>query len=277
MHDRLKHMKETLMCAVEMELCNLGEVDTAELGEVIDMIKDLEEAIYYCTVTEAMNNSSEMEFEMKKNGQHQKESENGNGQNHMYYDGSRNERIYRPYDDRDWMYAERRRRADGTFYADGGQMYAEGGRGGGNSYAGGGSSQGGGGSSYAEGGRGGGNDSYAENGRGGGRGSSYADGGMGTSYNAMNGGSMYADSMPYMEESPMYRDSREGRSYNSRRMYMEAKDMKRDKATQLRELEKYMQELSQDITEMIGDASPEEKQYLEKKITALASKIGQMK
>ena len=74
-----------------------------------------------------------------------------------------------------------------------------------------------------------------------------------------------------------WRDEREGRSYNSRRMYMEARDMKRDKATQLRELERYMQELSQDITEMIADASPEEKQYLEKKITALASKIGQMK
>jgi hypothetical protein len=60
-------------------------------------------------------------------------------------------------------------------------------------------------------------------------------------------------------------------------MYMEAKHAGRDKATQLRELEKYMQELSQDITEMIADASPEEKQYFEKKITALASKIGQMK
>ena len=58
---------------------------------------------------------------------------------------------------------------------------------------------------------------------------------------------------------------------------MEAKHTGRDKAAQLRELEKYMQELSQDITEMIADASPEEKQYLEKKITALASKIGQMK
>ena len=32
----------------------------------------------------------------------------------------------------------------------------------------------------------------------------------------------------------------------------------------MRELEKYMQELTQDIVEMIGDASPEEKQYLEK-------------
>lgn len=70
------------------------------------------------------------------------------------------------------------------------------------------------------------------------------------------------------------RSEYEGKSPHSRKMYMEARDMKRDKATQLRELEKYMQELSQDITDMIVDASPEEKQYLEKKITALASKIG---
>jgi hypothetical protein len=73
------------------------------------------------------------------------------------------------------------------------------------------------------------------------------------------------------------KDSKEGRSPMSRKMYMEAKNANKDKATQLRELEKYMQELSTDITEMIADASPEEKQYLEKKITALASKIGQMK
>ena len=73
------------------------------------------------------------------------------------------------------------------------------------------------------------------------------------------------------------RSEYEGKSPHSRHLYMEAKHMNKDKATQLRELEKYMQELSSDITEMIADASPEEKQYLEKKITALASKIGQMK
>lgn len=205
-HDRLKHMKETLMCAVEMQLCDLGEVDTKELGEAIDMIKDLEEAIYYCTVTEAMKgNGTEMEWEMKKSDHHQE-----NGDSRMY---SMNYRYPMMYND-DHMYA-RRRRADGTFYnEDNGQNYNE--------------------------------------------------NGWSATYNGHDNG-------------PIWRDEREGRSYNSRRMYMEAKDMKRDKATQLRELEKYMQELSQDITEMIADASPEEKQYLEKKITALASKIGQMK
>ena len=37
-----------------------------------------------------------------------------------------------------------------------------------------------------------------------------------------------------------------------------------------------MQELTQDMVEMIEDASPEEKQYLEKRITALGNKIGQL-
>jgi hypothetical protein len=54
-------------------------------------------------------------------------------------------------------------------------------------------------------------------------------------------------------------DYREGRSPKNRRMYMEAKETHQDKVTQMRELEKYMQELSQDITEMIADSSPEEK------------------
>jgi signal transduction histidine kinase len=53
--DRLKHMKHKLIEVAEIEINeNLENVDTKELGEVIDMIKDLAEAIYYCTVTEAM-------------------------------------------------------------------------------------------------------------------------------------------------------------------------------------------------------------------------------
>lgn len=178
MQDRLKHMKETLMCAVEMQLCELGDVDTKELGEAIDMIKDLEEAIYYCTVTEAMTNPQKIE----KRDHHQEYDEG-----RMYYDSS------------------------------------------------------------------------STNGGHAGR-------------NYMEKGRRYTD-----YDEPRQRDAREGHSYENRRMYMEAKEMKKDKAYQMRELEKYMQELGQDITEMISDASLEEKQYLEKKITALAAKIGQMK
>ena len=185
-HEKLKWMKDSLICVVENELCNIGEVDTKELGEAIDMIKDLEEAIYYATVTEAMNKPGK-EWEMKKGDHHQK-----------------------PEDDR-------------MYY--GYPMYADSGR---------------------------------------------QNSGNGTSNTNHTGGRMYYDDS-------MGRDEDAGRSHMSRKMYMEAKHMNKDKATQLRELEKYMQELSQDITEMIADASPEEKQYLEKKITALASKIGQMK
>jgi DNA-binding transcriptional MerR regulator len=74
----------------------------------------------------------------------------------------------------------------------------------------------------------------------------------------------------------MVRDPREGKSYRSRKMYMESKEMHKDKAEQLRELEKYMQELTGDMVEMIEDASPEDRQYLEKRIMALADKIGKM-
>lgn len=189
-HEKLKWMKDCLICTVENQLCHLDEVDTEELGDAIDMIKDLEEAIYYCTVTEAMNKQGkEMRMEMKKSDHHQS-----------------------PEDDR--------------MYYGGYPMY------------------------------------YADNG--------HVNSGNGTSNTNSSNGRNYYDE-------PMWRDEYGGRSPMSRKMYMEAKHMNKDKATQLRELEKYMQELSQDITEMIADASPEEKQYLEKKITALASKIGQMK
>lgn len=55
MTERLKYVKHTLMDLVEEQMEHLESVNTCELGEVIDMIKDIEEAIYYCTVTEAMH------------------------------------------------------------------------------------------------------------------------------------------------------------------------------------------------------------------------------
>lgn len=163
-HTKLKWMKDTLVCAAEAELCNLETANTCELEKVIDMIKDIEEALYYHAVTEAMESQELSEWKTKKCD-------------------------YQNYDSRKMTHAE----------------------------------------------------------------------------------------MDEWEEEETEHHEKDGRSYMSRRMYMEAKETHKDKATQLKELEKYMQELTHDITEMIGDASPEEKQYLEKKITALASKIGQMK
>jgi hypothetical protein len=72
------------------------------------------------------------------------------------------------------------------------------------------------------------------------------------------------------------RDNREGRSPVSRKGYMEGKEMHHPKEKQMKELEKYMQELTSDITEMIQGTSPEEKQLLQKKIATLAEKVGQV-
>ena len=72
------------------------------------------------------------------------------------------------------------------------------------------------------------------------------------------------------------RDQREGRSPMSRKGYMEGKEMHLGKEKQMKELEKYMQELTSDITEMIQGSSPEEKQLMQKKIATLAEKVGQI-
>ena len=69
------------------------------------------------------------------------------------------------------------------------------------------------------------------------------------------------------------RDHKEGRSPMTRKTYMERKMHGGDKAVQMQELEKYMHELTEDLTEMIEGASTEEKQMLRNKISALASKI----
>lgn len=212
-HERLKHLKESLMGCIENQMCNIYEVDAEELGEAIDMLKDIEEAMYYCTITEAMQGGGEgkknhgnYEFEIK--------NEKNYGKSHDQ------ERMYYPYP---MMYMD-----DSRMYSDGNGSHNGGSR-------------------------------------------MYTDGNSSSnsSSSGSNGNTSY-----YSE--PM-RDPREGRSPESRRMYMEAKQMHHDKATQLRELEKYMQELTTDMVEMISDASTEEKQYLEKKMNTLAAKIGQMK
>lgn len=196
MHARLTAMRENLASCIEYQLSHLDEVDSEELGEAIDMLKDLEETLYFHAITEAMKGEGaygDWNSKQKKNGYHQYDD------SQMYYGG--------------WN--------SPISYNDGGQTNR--------------SSSG------------------------------------GNGYNGSNS-SYYHEPMMDTE----WRDEREGRSPRNRRMYMEAKHTK-DKATQLRELEKYMQELTSDMVEMIQDSSPEEKQYLEKKISALASKIGQMK
>ena len=49
--------------------------------------------------------------------------------------------------------------------------------------------------------------------------------------------------------------------------------MKHYKAKKMKDLENYVQELSNDIVEMVAEASPEERQMLHQKICMLATKI----
>lgn len=61
MMKRLCEMKNCLISAAQSQMSNLQNCDAEELGEVIDMIKDIEQAIYYCTITKAMKEKSDDE------------------------------------------------------------------------------------------------------------------------------------------------------------------------------------------------------------------------
>lgn len=217
--EKLKQMKECLTGIVEGQIYgNIDKVNAEELGEVVDMIKDLAETIYYCTVTEAME-GQEKEEKMYYSPM-------------MYNDGS----MY--YDPR-----YRERYNSGVMYAQNG-----GGRGGNSS-----SNSGSGGN----------------NARGGGS-RGYSDG----NYTMYNDGMypVYPMDMSHVYRDGMMKDPREGKSGMRRKMYMEGKSH-HDKTKQMQELDAYMQELASDMTEMIQDASPEEKQLLQNKIQTLAQKL----
>lgn len=62
--EELRDMKEQFISAVQSELAKgINKVNTYEMGQVIDIIKDLTEAMYYCSVTKAMDDSSQPEKE----------------------------------------------------------------------------------------------------------------------------------------------------------------------------------------------------------------------
>lgn len=191
--EQLKEMKDQLTSLVQNQLVHTDCVDTKELGEAVDMIKDLAEAIYYCNITEAMEDSKNQKV------------------NNTYY-------YTLPYDDYN----------RGRMYYSGSQSNGT-------------SSQG------------------SDN--------------MGGSRYYMPRTTMYDERPWTIESSMMQSDPREGRAGQARRMYIESKQMHKDQGTQMKELEKYMQELGEDITEMIGNATPEEKQILQQKIAMLSSKI----
>lgn len=198
--EKLKSLKERLMHCVETQIYgNLEQVDAKELGEVVDMIKDISEAMYYCSIVEAMEEAEE-----------EKEKMEGT---EKYYPPVHYPKYYPPVT----YYPEQYRDMD----RDMGRMYYDGGR---------------------------------------------------TTY-AQSGGQGSGGNRGYQEYPMEMRDVREGRSPMSRKNYMEAKEMHHDKAVQMKELEAYLKELSHDVTEMVADATPEEKTMLQQKLTMLANKI----
>lgn len=201
--EKLKHMKHKLTEAVEKEISgNLEYTNAEELGEAVDMIKDLSEAIYYCTITEAMEGKDQ-----EKKGNHYPSA---------HYYGETKNRVY-PFD-ANYQYP--------VMYNDGNPSY------------------------YPP-------IMYAQDGA-----------------RQTPGESRYYSPMYYQQDytyPPMGVDY-DGRSYMVRRRYMDGKRYN-DKQTQIQELERYTQELASDLTDMIKDASPEEKAVLQQKIQLLATKI----
>ena len=204
---KLKYMKDKLIDAIETQIeGNLEAVNATELGEVVDMVKDISEAIYYCTVTEAMEGKD------YNKGNHYPASHYYEDGSLRYYGGGRrmDERYPAPYYEDPYPI-----------------MY---------------------------------NSGNSNGSRGGGMTPRY--------YEETNPRYIYRDhEYPTPDRMNMVE-----RSTNSRRRYMDGK-MHNDKSLQMKELETYTQELASDITEMIRDASPEEKQLLQQKINMLAAKI----
>ena len=188
--EQLKNIKQCLVSQVQGQLGNLEKVNAKEMGEVIDMIKDLEEAMYYCAITEAMEKSAE-EKEHNMNVNYYMEGDMGR----RYYDGQP-------------------RNSDGTY----------------------------------------------------------------ASSNSNSGNNRYY--VPYMEYAPyMMRDDKwrnehfGDRSGMSRRMYMEGKMYHGDDQQSMKELEHYIKDLGEDLTDMVKESSMEERQVLSSKLQQLATKI----
>ena len=219
MHEMIEKLTE---CAKsEMDKKGIEEIDTEEFGKATDIIKDLAEAMYYRTLTEAMK-ESEYGEDYDEYGAYDDGRRGYRGQPRDSRGRFRSRRGRRGYEEPwdevfDYNELERMRDMDRPY----GRMY-------------------------------------------------YTDGTSGTS-GMTSGSNMGSTGGQY--SSRMQRDSREGRSGQMRRGYMEAKEEGKDKAEKMKELENYMKSLAEDVTEMVEGASQEEKTMLKAKLSTLISKV----
>ena len=200
MHDMIEKLTE---CTKSQFDKGLESVDTCEMGKVIDMIKDLAEAMYYRTLAKTMDESEDEEI-LK-----------------MFDRYGRDNRFYDHYRYEDGRFAPKgrgtyRRNYDEPIWHMTPEMYRDMDR-----------------------------EPY---------------------------GRMY-----YTEPTHMH-DSREGKSGMSRRTYMDTRDAhkantQQDKEAKMHDLEAYMRELSDDLTELIADMIPEEKNLAKSKLSTLVSKM----
>ena len=213
-HSMIEKLSECAKCELDK---GIESIDTKEMGEVAEIIKELCEAEYYAKVSKAMDehdfdNAEEIMDEGRRGYRGQPRDSRGRYMRRGYQK----------------MMPEYYRDMD----MDDGRMY------------------------------------YTSANR--------SQGSQGQSNGSSSMGSSNSGSMGYSDG--MVRDNREGRSGQSRRSYLETKEMhkgntQQDKDMKLKELDKYMNELSSDISEMIHDSSNEEKTMLKQKLNGLIQKI----
>ena len=234
----IKHIRcieEKLAEAIRCEFDKgIENVNTSEMGKATDMLKDAAEAEYYARIAKAMEDAEKEDEESQKYMLKQLKEEYGEDDGRRYYDNYRYMRTGRFAPKGRGTYMPRRGYETPIEYHMTPEMYREHDP-----------------EYYRDGGRNIGRMYYTETGMRGNTGNSSRTG---------------------------MRDGREGRSGASRRSYIETKEMHPDnsqesKQMKMKELEKYMGELSGDITEMIAGASNEEKTMLKAKLQTLMQKI----
>ena len=223
-------MVEKLTKCAEMEFeKGVENVDTKEMGEVVDIIKDLCEAEYYAKISKAMDEAEYGEDYDYKGvyDEHSRKGYRGQPRDSRGRYMSRRRGYEEPMGDYE-MTPEMYRMYSPEYYRDmdrdAGKLY------------------------------------YTSN---------SSSGNMSSQGGSSGGGSRgYSDG----------RDSREGRSGQSRKSYMETKEMHKgntleDKEAKRKELDKWINDVTADIKELVGDMSNEEKTVLKAKIQSLHSSI----